>query len=617
MARDRFGIRFRVSLVLLLGVLNGVAMAALAIVLFQAVADSPPGADLAAVVAARAAVDSTHDAVLTATPGGAPSAEGTRMSMDAAQAALAAMSVPQPGLVADLNAYRTALEDWQAAREARQAATPAADAVLEARLGELKLAHHHLSGSMQLAVTSPRPLWVERALPLLPWGMAWVVLFAGITVGLAWSLRMALSEPLEELSSAARAVSEGRLDVVIPTPDDPPEIASLARAMGMARDNLVAAIREREARAAREQAILTHMSDGVLLCDETGAILQLNPKAEQLLWLLLPAGREPGLGGPVGSLIEELADDALDVIRHAGPGPTEITAHRQRAGAQGLRADDPKGGHVFVSITVRPVPSGRDPEGSGFVVVLRDVTAERTLDQLQREFLSVVTHELKTPLTAIAGYAKLLVSGKAGPLPERAEGFAHTILDQSQVLRTMVQNLLDTSRIENGTLPMHPELVDLQACVDELGRTWAGGVQTHGLAFEVAAEGLAGRQLRVDRTRLGQVVGNLINNAIEHTPAGGSIRLAARADDGDALIEITDDGPGIAADKLAHIFDKFYQVDRGDTRAAGGAGLGLFICRQLVDAMGGAISVRSEVGVGSTFSVRLPLVQAPPQGAAT
>ena len=596
MDSTRFGIRYRLSVVLLLAALNSVAMFAAAIVLFSAVSQSPPRELLDSVLNAQGLVDLAHDTALTGDLRDAETRERIARALLDAERLIEPLDPPLVAVEGDLASYIEASREFMQTTQARPGASPGSDARLAEDLEVLRRAHHHLRGSMQLAVSYPRPAWVEQAIPLLPWTMAWVVAIGAVTLVGAWSLRSLVSKPLAELARSAEAMAGGDLQVDIPAAAEAPEIAALARAMRSARDNLVAALHEREARSAREKAILAHMSDGVLLVDPDGTVLQLNPKAEQLLWQLVPVGVEPRAGQPVWRMVREI-DAALLQRRQS----QDLVAMREVPGRAGPSA------RTWVALTIRPVPPVSPGAGGGWAVMLRDVTSERELDQMQREFLSVVTHELKTPLTAIEGYARLLLRGKAGALQDRQRDFVETIATQSSVLKDMVQNLLDTSRLEDGRLPIDRQVVDLSRLVEDLAETWRGGAASHEIELSTELIEVEGVLLDVDPFRVKQVVGNLVGNALKFTGRGGRITLRARTAAGEAIIEVEDTGRGIPQDKVDRIFEKFFQVERGDTRVAGGTGLGLYICRQLTEAMGGRISVRSQEGVGSCFSILLPV----------
>lgn len=586
----RHGIRYRLSVVLLLSALNSVALFALAIVLFSAVAESPPRPLLEAVLRMQEQADAAQDIALT----GDLTDEAVRAAVldraDRAGGALRPVQGLTPSLAADLAAWQLAVRrlveeggvgpdlSWQPG---------------STELEEVLRTHRHLRGSAQLAIAAPRPVWVEQLLPWIPWGVAWVLLVGGLTLVAAWSLHGLLYRPLIGLAEAARAVARGDLGAAIPEPTGAPEISALALAMSQARDNLVASLHETEARSAREKALLAYMTDGVLLVGSDGRVLQINPRGESLLWTVVPAGVEPRLGERIERLIPELAPERLRARE-----PSELEVRREASPGQPL---------VVLRVGLRPVPALERGAAGSTVLMLRDVSAERELERMQGEFLSVVTHELKTPLTAIDGYARLLARGKAGELNERQRSFVETILAQTEVLREMVQNLLDASRLETGRLPIETRPVEVGALLEEIVRTWKGGADARGIELLWEDEGLRGDRVRVDPFRMQQVLGNLVGNALKFTAAGGRIVLTGARDGDQIRVEVRDTGRGIAPDKLERIFDKFFQVERTDTRNAGGAGLGLYICKQLVEAMGGRIGAISRPGEGSRFIIHLPV----------
>lgn len=593
----RHGIRYRLSVVLLLATLNSVALFALAVVLFSALADSPPRDVLDAVLRMQAMVDATQELALTGDLADPAVRKELAWGAEAAGPLLQPVAEHVSSVVADLESWQRAMDRYLQNGALVGTEAEPAPAVLGDDLARLLQTHRHLRGTSQLAIASPRPVWVEQVLPWLPWGVAWVVLVGAITVVAAGSLHGLLYRPLLALAEASNAVARGELGAAIPEPTGAPEIAALAVAMRQARDNLVASLHEQEARSARESAILAHMSDGVLLVDPTGIVLQINPRAETLLWQVVPTGVEPRVGVRVQALAPELDETRLrrreahelELSREGGPGRPRVT----------------------IRVGLRPVPSLQAGAPGGWVLMLRDISAERELERLQLEFLSVVTHELKTPLTAIDGYARLLLRGKAGELQPRQVEFVETIASQSAVLKSMVQNLLDTSRLESGRLPVEIQRVDLGSLMGEVEATWRGGATSREIALAAETAGTSGVEVLVDPFRFQQVLGNLVGNALKFTPRGGRITLRARvegeASSQSAVIEVEDTGRGIGADKLDRVFEKFFQVERADTRLAGGSGLGLYICRQLIETMGGRIAVRSVVDVGSTFIIHLPV----------
>lgn len=241
----------------------------------------------------------------------------------------------------------------------------------------------------------------------------------------------------------------------------------------------------------------------------------------------------------------------------------------------------------------------------------------RELERLRAEFVSVASHELKTPLSVIKGYAALLRDGIYGEVLEEQEKVLDSIGDQSDRLGRLIQQLLDVSRFEAGGVRLHLQEVDLQAFLDELAVSFEALAVQNEIDFRLEADPEL-PPVHGDPDRLNEVVGNLLSNAFKFTPRGGRIRLRARAEahDGAAgtLIEVSDTGVGIPAEKLPRIFEKFYQVENEAQPLSVGSGLGLAISREITEAHGGMITAESQPGEGTTFRVFLPSGPPPSAG---
>jgi signal transduction histidine kinase len=227
-------------------------------------------------------------------------------------------------------------------------------------------------------------------------------------------------------------------------------------------------------------------------------------------------------------------------------------------------------------------------------------------DQLKRDFVNAVSHELRTPLTSIRGYAEFLEDEIGGDLSLTQRDFVGQIQVGARRLEDLVSDLLDFARLESGTLPLNRRPIVLGDKVREVTDSFRPQLQERGLKLSLVQP--ADPVLAfLDPLRVGQVLTNLIGNAVKFTPAGGTITVALEVTDEVASLSVADTGVGIAPEHLAHLFEKFYQVDPTLTRERGGAGLGLAIAKALVDAHGGRLDVESTPGEGSRFTVTLPL----------
>lgn len=236
------------------------------------------------------------------------------------------------------------------------------------------------------------------------------------------------------------------------------------------------------------------------------------------------------------------------------------------------------------------------------LLLFRDVTLERQADRLKAEFIAAVSHELKTPLASILGFSELLLNDKY--TPSELKGFLENIQHSSLRLKDMVNNLLDTSRLEAGRFSINKQPVDLQATLAQTARSFAGVAKLSQIQFIWQLERLP--IIEADPERISQVVGNLLSNAFKFCPRQGSIWLRARAHGG-VLIEVEDTGPGIPLEEQGQLFQRYSRTKSAVARGIVGTGLGLYISKAIVEAHQGRIWVDSLEGRGAKFSVWLPL----------
>jgi signal transduction histidine kinase len=263
--------------------------------------------------------------------------------------------------------------------------------------------------------------------------------------------------------------------------------------------------------------------------------------------------------------------------------------------------------HPLVTIA----PSRRDEFGR-LAASFRSMAGQLAeLDKLKAEFVSVASHELKTPINVILGYLTLLEERMYGPVTERQLEVLATVENQAQTLSRLVQHLLDVSRFQAGAARLEPRPIALRSFLAELEQTFQVLAVRGGLAFTVTATSDVPEVVTWDHDRMNEVLANLLSNAFKFTEAGGRVELTAsstaRGDDA-VYLEVRDTGAGIPAVHLTHIFDKFFQADNQRSSAQKGSGLGLAIAKEIVEAHGGTIGVESEQGVGTRFAIMLPVV---------
>jgi signal transduction histidine kinase/DNA-binding response OmpR family regulator len=249
-----------------------------------------------------------------------------------------------------------------------------------------------------------------------------------------------------------------------------------------------------------------------------------------------------------------------------------------------------------------------DKEGNllGYVRTIHDITLEKEVDLMKSEFISTVSHEFRIPLTSIKGYIDLILEGDAGDINETQQEFLAIVKKNSDRLINLINDFLDISRIESGRIQFKMVSLNIGEVIEEVITSFRELMERKGMILNLSIlEGLS--QVRADRDRIIQVLNNLVSNAIKYTDAGGKITIAVRQDGNHLVISVSDTGAGISPEDQRNLFDKFYRVDSTLTQEIGGSGLGLSICKTIVEKHDGDIWVNSEVGKGSTFSFSLPV----------
>ena len=436
---------------------------------------------------------------------------------------------------------------------------------------ELYVAQRHPLGYVRVSLTT-------RSLDEIVRGAQRDVLVSGLlaligSLALASLFARSISQPVVELRDVARAIASGDLHRR-PALSAPGEVGDLATALHRMAEQLAHRLDALEADDQLMTAVLESLEEGVIALDERGKVVRINERARSLLGARspLPFAREVL---PRDATLREAIDAAL-----AGgtTSPAEITLQERT-----------------VAVASRPLGTG------GAVVTVLDLTTLRRLETIRRDFVANVSHELKTPLTAVSGYAETLLDD--GIPADQRRRFVETIHDNATRMQRIVDDLLDLSRIESGGWRPNVALVDVAGVVHDVftGIQPAAAAKSLALVSDVTPDAT---HVRVDPTAFRQILTNLVENAVRYTRAGNVTLRTRRAPEG-VWVEVTDSGIGIAPEHLPRIFERFYRVDAGRSRAEGGTGLGLAIVRHLVDAHGGRIEATSTVGRGTTISVLL------------
>ncbi len=437
-------------------------------------------------------------------------------------------------------------------------------------------------GIVRLAVplTDVKKAQEEIRGPILVAALLSVVLAAGI----GWVVARGPARRLEAMARAASDFAGGRTAVRAEAGGDD-EVAVLARSLNRMADELQERLVLLERERSQLRTVLEGMVEGVVLTDPTGRILLANDAFRRIFNAQLPVeGRRPLETARVPAL-QEAIESALEADE-------PVTREIALGGAQDK---------VIQASLASIRESG---ETVGAVAVFHDVSELKRLERVRREFVANVSHELRTPLTAIKGYAETLRDGGLHDSETAAE-FVRVIHRHAERLRALIEDLLDLAAVEQGEarIDLAPvALRDVATQAEAVARPAAAG-KRHTLTLDVPGDL---PRVLADRDRLGQVLINLLDNAVKFTPEGGRIEVSARPSSGRVVVSVKDNGVGIPPEDIGRIFERFYRVGRSRDRREGGTGLGLAIAKHLTQAMGGTIEVESRPGSGTTFRVSLP-----------
>lgn len=382
------------------------------------------------------------------------------------------------------------------------------------------------------------------------------------------------------------------------------ELASLAAALNRAAAQLDRTLQSLSGERHRSSAILRSMVEGVVVIDANEKIVFSNRAFSNILNLDTSAIE----ARPVIEVLRN--SDLLGMIRRALKGEeglsTDVTMGIVQQRSFTVTATPVKALNGIPADRIAPPSAASATEKpSGAVLVLHDVTELRRLERVRQDFVANVSHEFKTPLTAIQGFAETLLSGAIDD-PQNNRRFLEIIREHANRLARLTDDLLKLARIEAGKLELEFSPVGITELVESCSETTLLKASRKQIALEIEVPpGLPA--MRGDASLLHEVLQNLLDNAVQYTGAGGHISVSAFVRDREAVLSVSDTGIGIPLAAQERIFERFYRVDAARSREAGGTGLGLSIARHIVEAHGGRIWVDSEVGAGSKFSFSIPL----------
>jgi two-component system phosphate regulon sensor histidine kinase PhoR len=420
------------------------------------------------------------------------------------------------------------------------------------------------------------------------------ILFFGLLVALAASILSyfvvnSIRTPIKDLRVNAARIAGGDLDITLPVPAQG-AIHDLALSLNNMAEQFKGRLEQVSLEKKKRDAIFASMTEGVIALDMTGNILDINRAAIQILEL-----PQNAVGLPFYTLIEneDLRELIENIINNKELGESELTLH----------AIKPR------YVRVRGTVLSSKGNIFGAVIVISDITQVKKLENFRHDFIADVSHEIKTPLTAIRGAVETLAEG-AIKEPENAEKFMHIITKHSDRLNSLVQDILSLSSLELKTGNREKDFANLK--ISSVMNT----------AYEICQERANNKNIQIkvslkdkdcqiegDCQLLEQALINLTDNAIKYSEPGTRVEISAAREDEYVIFKVKDNGPGIAKKHLSRLFERFYRVDKARSRKLGGTGLGLAIVKHITQLHGGTISVESELGQGSTFTIRIPVKQ--------
>ncbi|MFN2745545.1 MULTISPECIES: ATP-binding protein [Bacillus] len=403
-----------------------------------------------------------------------------------------------------------------------------------------------------------------------------------LTTIFAFFLSSRITYPLRKMRQGAQDLAKGKFDTKIPilTQDEIGELAIAFNQMGRQLKFHITALNQEKEHLSN---ILSSMADGVITINIDGTILVTNPPAERFLqaWYY-----EQNMNVKEG---HELPPEARELFQNTVSTEKEQMIEMTLQGRSWVLLMSP----LYNQAHVR-----------GAVAVLRDMTEERRLDKLRKDFIANVSHELRTPISMLQGYSEAIVDDIASSEEEKKE-IAQVIYDESLRMGRLVNDLLDLARMEAGHISLNVETVELKEFFERVFRKFYGVAADKEITLSHNLD-LQEAQFEFDPDKMEQVLTNLIDNALRHTNASGTVHVEVQSAASGLKTAVKDSGSGIPEEDLPFIFERFYKADKARTRGKGGTGLGLAIVKNIVDAHNGSIAVHSRLNEGTTFTFYIP-----------
>ncbi|MFD2117945.1 two-component system histidine kinase PnpS [Paenibacillus yanchengensis] len=427
---------------------------------------------------------------------------------------------------------------------------------------------------------------IRKVMYVLVVGLLILFVLAAI---ISYRIALGLTRPLEQITKVAKRITnmDYKARVTVSKKD---EIGELAHAINAMADSLQVQMERIKHNESQLQTVLANMINGVVMINEQGSVVLMNRRAEEVL------------GIKADELVERHYTEAKQQFELSQL--IQKSLNSKEAIREEITFYYPE--EKLVELTFVPI-WGQEEVRSGVLLVLQDVSAIRRLERMRSEFVANVSHELKTPIAAVKGFAETLLGGAVKD-EETTRTFLQIIFDESDRLNRLIGDILELSKIESRRVPLMFSPVELDSFVNKTLTLLESEAAFRGI--ELVSNIEQGLYVEADEDRLRQIIMNVLSNGINYTTEGGKVTIAIEALDEDYIaIEIQDTGIGIPKKDLPRIFERFYRVDKARSRSSGGTGLGLSIVKHLVELHKGTITVTSTTGVGTTFTIILPVLQ--------
>lgn len=403
-----------------------------------------------------------------------------------------------------------------------------------------------------------------------------------ISVLLGFFISRALVSPMKKLIKSAEKIASGENVEIEKTEKVDNEVGDLTNAFSIMTTELKQKFNEVDRQKRQIETILLHMTDGIIAFDMEGKIIHINPAAKELLSI---TAKEDTFEKIFKKLKLDINMEKIIYLEN-------WTSTEQRKNV----------GEKYINMLFAPFKDENDMPG-GIMVLIQDITEHVKLDNMRKEFVADVSHELKTPITSIMGYADTLLEGEYDK--ETQNRFLNVIATEARRMAKLVTDLLTLSRYDSKKIKVEETEFDLGELVKRCQEKLRFEIEKKNHSMECFVTASV-PPVEADKDGIERVVLNILSNAIKYTPDNGTIKVYVGFVYNDAYIKVIDNGVGIPKDDLNRIFDRFYRVDKARTRELGGTGLGLSIAKEILNQNKGSIDIKSEVGKGTEVVIRLP-----------